>query len=149
MAARIGDQTVASTDVRYIDKRHVRTQQYVESRRPRAVAERVNAQAAVVVFVDIHGDKVSDLAAEEESSKDGLACSESEDDLVLLERELLDGGRAPNGWHGVRVCDGPGDEGRGSDQYDPLSHSFTRSQLSSYGHHETPTLSRADAAWML
>ena len=103
-ASLVHDQPVASANVCHVDKQHFGTEYCVEFRRPRAFAERVDAQAPAVVLVDVYHGKFRDRATEKKSRQNGLACSGAEDDLVLFESEarLLERGLRGDRRHASR-----------------------------------------------
>ncbi len=82
--ALVRHQPVAPADVGHVDEQHFGTERCVESRRPGAGGERVDAQAAVVVLVDVHHGKFRHRATEKKSRQNGLAFRGADDDLVLF-----------------------------------------------------------------
>ena len=94
-AGLVGDQPVASADVREVDEPHFGTQREVETRHPGAVGERVDAQPALVILIDAHDGKLRDPATEKEPCEYRLALHGVGHDLVLVEGDLLPEGHLP------------------------------------------------------
>ena len=83
----VGDQPVAAADVGDVNEGGLGTQRGVDFRRPITVREREDAQAPVVVLIDMHDREVRHRTSHKEPGQDGLALAGAGDHLVPLEGE--------------------------------------------------------------